>query len=137
MIQMTADNAVEETIVDAPVLETMEDIADDNTVEAVEVPVLTGAVATLEGIIEEMNAILVRLDGMKNIVGKADYKKTSVQLRKDLRPFPEKVMQVWRDIHTETVAAMDEVPSARKQKTPEDIQAEIDKLQARLAAAQA
>jgi len=132
MIQMNAEeNTVE---AEAPVLETMEDIAEATDVEEIE---LTGAAATLDEIVTELEEIVGKLVDMKAIVGKAEFKKASVNIRKQIRPIPDRVMQVWRDIYTEANEALESVPSARKQKTPEDIQAEIDKLQARLAAAQA
>ena len=132
MIQMNAEeNTVE---AEAPVLETMEDIAEATDVEEIE---LTGAAASLDQIVTELEDIVGKLVDMKAIVGKAEFKKASVNIRKQIRPMPDRVMQVWRDIYTEANEALESVPSARKQKTPEDIQAEIDKLQARLAAAQA
>ena len=134
MIQMNAEENTVEAEVEAPVLETMEDIAEATDVEEIE---LTGAAATLDEIVTELEEIVGKLVDMKAIVGKAEFKKASVNIRKQIRPMPDRVMQVWRDIYTEANEALESVPSARKQKTPEDIQAEIDKLQARLAAAQA
>jgi len=134
MIQMNAEENTVEAEVEAPVLETMEDIAEATDVEEIE---LTGAAATLDEIVTELEEIVGKLVDMKAIVGKAEFKKAYVNIRKQIRPIPDRVMQVWRDIYTEANEALESVPSARKQKTPEDIQAEIDKLQARLAAAQA
>lgn len=67
------------------------------------------------------------------IVGKAAFKKTVVKTREKILPLAKDVKAIWRDLLEIGKDKADEVESARKVKTPEMIQAEIDALQARLA----
>lgn len=103
-----------------------------NTADPVEVTALIMA----DDLLAELTTIRNVVEEIQNstIVGKANFRKAVVQTRKDVLAVIPKVKKLWKELYALKLENISEVKAVRAAKTPEQIQADIVALQAKLAA---
>ena len=125
----------EPVVEDAPATEPVADVIAaevGNTADPVEVTALIMA----DDLLAELTTIRNVVEEIQNstIVGKANFRKAVVQTRKDVLAVIPKVKKLWKELYALKLENISEVKAVRAAKTPEQIQADIVALQAKLAA---
>lgn len=119
-------------VVEGNTAEPVVEAAENTPPEYVEVTALIMA----DDLLAELTTIRNVVEEIQNstIVGKANFRKAVVQTRKDVLAVIPKVKQLWKELYALKLENISEVKAVRAPKTPEQIQADIVALQAKLAA---
>lgn len=105
------------------------EVVEGTTAELIEVTALVMA----DDLLAELTTIRNVVEEIQNstIVGKANFRKAVVQTRKDVLAVIPKVKKLWKELYALKIENISEVKAVRAAKTPEQIKAEIEALQAK------
>lgn len=126
-----AEAVVEPVVEAAPAVaaEVVPEVVEGTPAELIEVTALIMA----DDLLAELTTIRNMVEEIQNstIVGKANFRKAVVQTRKDVLAVIPKVKKLWKELYALKLENISEVKAVRAAKTPEQIKAEIEALQAK------